>query len=129
MSGFQVQQDHSLNNESGFYSPENGPSKRNQQAVLDWGVGILVLSVAAYLLPLLVRLRTWSADTEVSEKKVPTPNWSSSPATRSLGEFPVVSRPSNGRRYLPHSRSFLEPDTHSLPSADNHSLVPWCTTA
>ena len=56
----EAQQDHNENNEPGFYSLENGPSKRNPrlQAVLDWEAGILVLSVAAYLLPLLVRLQT-----------------------------------------------------------------------
>ena len=56
----EAQQDHNENNEPGFYSLENGPSKRNPrlQAVLDWEVGILVLSVATYLLLSLVRLRT-----------------------------------------------------------------------
>ena len=52
---------------------ENGPSERNPklQAVLDWGAGILVLSVVAHLLLLLWRLRTQSADTEKLPKSYP----------------------------------------------------------
>ena len=70
MPEFQVQQDHSLNNESGFYSRKMAHRKEiswkplRPQVVLGWGGGMLVLSVAAYrLLPLPVRLRTQSMDT------------------------------------------------------------------
>ena len=63
-AGCQAQHDHMVNNKSVLYSPENDPSKINRQAVLDWGAGMPVLSVAAYLLPSLVRLRIWSVDTE-----------------------------------------------------------------
>ena len=63
-AGCQAQHDHMVNNESVLYSLENDPSKINRQAVLDWGAGTPVLSVAVYLLLSLVRLRIWSADTE-----------------------------------------------------------------
>ena len=69
----QQNQNVQVNNEPGFYSLENGPSKRNPKlrAVLDWGAGILVLSVVAHLLLLLGRLRTQSADTEKFPKSYP----------------------------------------------------------
>ena len=98
------------------------------QTVPDWGTGILVLSVAAY---------TCASEPGPQTGKFPKgrflpPTGPAHPTNVVAGRVPsrfAAPRLSNGRQHLPHSRSFLMPDTHSLPSVDNRSSVPWCTTA
>ena len=105
------------------------------QAVLDWGTGILVLSVAAYTCASEPGLRTQRS----FRKEGPCPQLVQlTPPTWSLGEFPVASRPLASQmvaNIFPTLVRFLCLGSpwysliHSLPSADNHSSVPWCTTA
>ena len=52
---------------------------------------------------LYVRLRTWSADREVSERKVPAPNWSSSPHQRGRWESSQSLRGPSPLKWSPTS--------------------------
>ena len=80
------------------------------QAVLDWGTGILVLSVAAYSC-------ASDADTEKFPKGVPAPNWSSSPRQRCRWE--------NSQSFRRPSRLFLVPwfPRHPFPAIRRQSLL------
>ena len=105
------------------------------QAVLYWGTGILVLSVAAYTCasePGPQTQRSFRKEGSCPQLVQLTP------PTWSLGEFPVASRPLASQmvaNIFPTLVRFLCLGSpwysliHSLPSADNHSSVPWCTTA
>ena len=97
----QAQQDHNVNNESGFYSLENGPSKRNQletaAAASSAGLGRWDAGFVRRGLQALAVTRAPSnpvhGHSEVSGRKVPS-------------RF-AAPRLSNGRQHLPHSRLFL----------------------
>ena len=127
MPEFQVQQDHSLNNESGFYSRKMAHRKEISKQCWIGELGHQFYPSRPTCCRCSCAFEPGPQTQRSFRKEGSCPQLVQlAPPKWSLGEFPVVSRlpASDGRQRLPHSRLSLEPDTQPTYIARRPQTTP-----